>query len=294
MSLALKPIILFLVLCALNPFPSVESAIPSFIRTLQNLRGIHRGQNAEGVGTLRSYLKNLGYQVNDKSSSDNNFDANDESALKQYQAFHGLQTSGVVDDQTIETMSLPRCGLPDITATPNPNPNGLSSSPPQNFTFFPGNPKWSKFNLTYRTTRMPLFVSVGTNAFKQALSNAFNAWGENNSFTFTETTGQADIVVGFHRGFHFDFYPFDGPGGVLAHAFAPEDGRNHLDADENWSTTGTPPTIDLETVSLHEIGHNMGLAHSNDPNAVMAPTYTGVRRDLTQDDKDGLNNLYGF
>ncbi|WVZ14330.1 hypothetical protein V8G54_011896 [Vigna mungo] len=163
-------------------------------------------------------------------------------------------------------MSLPRCGLPDITATPNPKPNGLSSSPPQNFTFFPGNPKWSKFNLTYRTTRMPLFVSVGTNAFKQALSNAVNTWGENNSFTFTETTGQADIVAGFHRLIHGDLNPFDGPGGVLAHAFAPQDGRMHLDAD----------------------------GHSNDPNAVMAPTYTEVRRNLRQDDKDGLNNLYGF
>ncbi|XP_047150680.1 matrilysin-like [Vigna umbellata] len=266
MSLALKPLLLFLVLCALNPFPSVESAI-TFIRTLQNLRGIRRGQNADGVGNLRSHLKNLGYQVDDKSSSDNNFDANDESALKQYQAFHGLHTSGVVDDQTIETMSLPRCGLPDITATPNPNPNVLSSSsPPQNYIYFPGIPKWSKFILIYR----------------------------NNSFTFNETTGLSDIVAGFHRFFHFDFYPFDGRGGVLAHAFAPQDGRMHLDADERWSTTGISPTIDLETVCLHELGHNLGLGHSNDPNAVMAPTYAGVRRTLRQDDKDGLNNLYGF
>ncbi|KOM25863.1 hypothetical protein LR48_Vigan203s000900 [Vigna angularis] len=165
-------------------------------------------------------------------------------------------------------MSLPRCGIPDITATPNPNPNpnGLSSSPPQNYSYFPGNPKWSKFTLTYRVTRMPSSVSVSQNDFKQALRNAFNTWGQNNSFTFTETTGQSDIVAGFHRGLHFDFYPFDGRGGVLAHAFAPDDGRMHMDAD----------------------------GHSNDPNAVMAPTYAGVRRTLRQDDKDGLNNLYGF
>ncbi|BAU01105.1 hypothetical protein VIGAN_11026400 [Vigna angularis var. angularis] len=188
MSLALKPLLLFLVLCALNPLPSVESAIP-FITTLQNLRGISRGQNADGVGILRIYLKSLGYQVNEKSPSDNNFDANDESALKQYQAFHGLHTSGVVDDQTIETMSLPRCGLPDITATPNPNPNGLSSSPPQNYSYFPGNPKWSKFNLKYRVTANPSNVAVNRDVLKQILSNALNTWRQNNSFTFTETTG---------------------------------------------------------------------------------------------------------
>ncbi|KOM24726.1 hypothetical protein LR48_Vigan2468s000100 [Vigna angularis] len=192
-------------------------------------------------------------------------------------------------------MSLPRCGLPDITATPNPNPNGLSSSsPPQNYTYFPGNPKWSKFTLTYRVTRMPSSVSVSQNDFKQALRNAFNTWGQNNSFTFTETTGQSDIVAGFHRGLHFDFYPFDGRGGVLAHAFAPDDGRMHMDADENWSTTGSSPTIDVETVCLHELGHNLGLGHSNDPNAIMAPTYSGVRRNTRQDDREGLNNLYGF
>ncbi|KAG2383921.1 Metalloendoproteinase protein [Vigna angularis] len=280
MSLALKPLLLFLVLCALNPLPSVESAIP-FITTLQNLRGISRGQNADGVGILRIYLKSLGYQVNEKSPSDNNFDANDESALKQYQAFHGLHTSGVVDDQTIETMSLPRCGLPDITATPNPNPNGLSSSPPQNYSYFPGNPKWSKFNLKYRVTANPSNVAVNRDVLKQILSNALNTWRQNN-------------IAGFQRLSHGDGNPFDGRGGVLAHAFAPQDGRMHLDADERWSTTGISPTIDLETVCLHELGHNLGLGHSNDPNAVMAPTYAGVRRNLRQDDKDGLNNLYGF
>ncbi|XP_027925260.1 metalloendoproteinase 1-like [Vigna unguiculata] len=291
----LKPLILFLVLCAVNPFPSVNSAVPF----LEILRGIRRGQNANGVGTLRSYLKTLGYQVNEQSSSDNNFDENVESALKQYQAFHHLQTSGVVDDETIRTMSLPRCGLPDITATPNPNPNpnnpnGLSSPAPQNYEYFPGNPKWSRFNLTYRVTQNPRGVSVTRNDLREAMSNAFQTWGNDNNFTFTERTGRTDIVSGFYYWFHGDFAPFDGPGMVLAHAYAPEDGRAHFDASERWSTTGAGDFIDLLSVVLHEIGHVLGLGHSNDSNAVMAPTYTGVRRNLAQDDKDGLNNLYGF
>ncbi|WVZ14721.1 hypothetical protein V8G54_012287 [Vigna mungo] len=162
-------------------------------------------------------------------------------------------------------MSLPRCGMPDITATPNPNPNGLSSSP-ENYSYFPGNPKWRKFNLTYRVTSNPPNVAVSMNDLRQALSNAFNTWRQNNSFTFNETTGLSDIVAGFQRLSHGDGSPFDGRGGVLAHAFAPQDGRVHFDAD----------------------------GHSNDSNAVMAPTYAGVRRNLRQDDKDGLNNLYGF
>ncbi|KAL9323378.1 hypothetical protein ACSQ67_008235 [Phaseolus vulgaris] len=284
----LKYPILLLVLCLVNPFPSAVPGVSAtpFTRTLQNLRGLRKGQNANGVGTLRSHLKHLGYQVNEQFSSNNNFDENVESALKHYQAFHHLPTSGVVDDKTIETMSLPRCGLPDIPIISNPNPNA-----PQNYSYFPGSPRWRKFALTYRRSSSAT-ISLTINAVRQAMANAFQTWRQNNSFTFTEVTGSSDIVYGFHRGSHGDGYPFDGAFGVLAHAFSPQDGRLHFDGDENWSTGGSG--IDMETVSLHEIGHILGLGHSNVAGAVMEPTYAGIRRILAQDDKDGLKNLYGF
>ncbi|KAK9991760.1 hypothetical protein SO802_026745 [Lithocarpus litseifolius] len=50
--------------------------------------------------------------------------------------------------------------------------------------------------------------------------------------------------------------PFDGAGGTLAHAFAPTNGRFHYDADEKWSVGAIPDSYDLETVTLHEIGHH--------------------------------------
>ncbi len=49
---------------------------------------------------------------------------------------------------------------------------------------------------------------------------------------------------------------------------------------------------DAQTVWLHELGHGLGLGHSDDPNAVMYAYYQGVRRDLRQDDVNGITALY--
>jgi len=43
------------------------------------------------------------------------------------------------------------------------------------------------------------------------------------------------VELGFYSGDHGDGYPFDGPGGILAHAWYPPDGRVHFDDDELWT-----------------------------------------------------------
>jgi hypothetical protein len=49
----------------------------------------------------------------------------------------------------------------------------------------------------------------------------------------------------------------------------------------------------LLSVATHEAGHFLGLAHSNDRNAVMAASYQNLRpRPLTQDDIAGICELY--
>ncbi|KAJ6877760.1 hypothetical protein NC651_030494 [Populus alba x Populus x berolinensis] len=132
---------------------------------------------------------------------------------------------------------------------------------------------------------------------RSACSDAFKKWSDVSQLTFQEASdgASANIVITFYSGDHGDGSPFDGPGKTLAHAFSPEDGRLHFDAEEKWSANPAMDQFDLESVAVHEIGHLLGLDHSSDSNAVM---YSGIppgtkKRDLAQDDIDGINALYG-
>ena len=111
------------------------------------------------------------------------------------------------------------------------------------------------------------------------------------TFTYESRCGRADIVVKFKSGGHGDGSPFDGANGTLAHAMYPETGKVHFDDDETWVTSGTGG-FDLETVALHEFGHALGIAHSDDVNAVMFDSYITTRRSLTDDDIDAIEDLY--
>ena len=53
--------------------------------------------------------------------------------------------------------------------------------------------------------------------------------------------------------------------------------------------------IDLESVATHEIGHLLGLGHSNDKKASMYPYINlGEIKGLNSDDIRGIKDLYGL
>lgn len=88
---------------------------------------------------------------------------------------------------------------------------------------------------------------------------------------------------------------------VLAHAYSPCSealcfttigGDTHFDTGNIWSFDGMDG-VDFFTVALHEVGHALGLGHSNVEGSVMHPSYGGLRRALHTDDIAGIQAIYG-
>ncbi|XP_050225729.1 metalloendoproteinase 3-MMP-like [Mercurialis annua] len=268
---------------------------------LKHLQGCHKGDKVEGIHNLKNYLHKFGYlsYKNQSHSTNDDFDDLLESAVKTYQLNYHLNVTGFLDSETVSKMIMPRCGVADIingktrmeSGKKNRHHNSTSFHTVSHYSFFPGNPKWppSKYSLTYA------FLPGTPNQAMNPVSKAFQTWAGNTHFRFSmvQNVGDADIKIGFGRGDHGDGANFDGRGGVIAHAFAPQDGRFHYDGDEPFAVGATEGAYDLETVALHEIGHLLGLGHSSVEGAIMASSIsTGVTRGLHSDDIQGIRALY--
>uniref|UniRef100_A0A672N9A6 Matrix metallopeptidase 30 n=1 Tax=Sinocyclocheilus grahami TaxID=75366 RepID=A0A672N9A6_SINGR len=203
-----------------------------------------------------------------------------EKELKAMQDFFGLEVTGKLDSNTLETMKLPRCGVTDVAR----------------YGHFQGKPKWKQSVVTYRITEYTSQLSK--REVDTTITKAFQLYSDVIALDFKQIyNGTADIMILFKAEYHGDFYPFDGPNGVLAHANAPgpeQGGDTHFDDDERWTLRSRD--INLLLVAAHEFGHALGLEHSKDPLALMYPTYRYVNTNgytLPRDDRIGVQALYG-
>ncbi|XP_038606275.1 matrix metalloproteinase-9 [Tachyglossus aculeatus] len=142
-------------------------------------------------------------------------------ALRRLQKQLALPETGELDPATVAAIKAPRCGVPDLG----------------NFLTFDGQLKWDHQNITYRVQNYS--PDLTPEVIEDAFARAFAVWSAVTPLTFTRLShGPADIVIQFGTKEHGDGYPFDGPDGLLAHAFPPGPGIQgdaHFDDDEHWT-----------------------------------------------------------
>ncbi len=269
--------------------------------------GLKAGSTAKAVTSVQAYLEEFGYleseehpfehdEVFMRETADDHvldgplaattglLDDSTAEALRRFQQFAGLEVTGEVDEATRAKMNSKRCGLPDTSALGE---------------FVTGVGKWDTNQLTYSFQNYTADIPNWT--IRWAIDQAFSLWSAETPLRFRRLADgtNGDIVIRFVTGDHGDGAPFDGPSNVLAHAFYPSNpdpirGDSHFDDAETWTVSiPTGGGIDLVTVAAHEFGHALGLRHSQDSSALMAPFYGGPRRFLSPDDIQGIQSLYG-
>lgn len=226
-----------------------------------------------------------------------------ETALMHLQKMAGLEETGEVDEPTARAMTWPRCGDTDtvqVEITEEGERKKRYAVTGRQF-------QWNKFDLTYKIKNYPnASISLITHdEVDEAVANAFKLWSDVTPLTFTRVppTSSADIVLLFGKGIHTQVNgdpAFDGKGGTLAHAFSPNSGWGSLNGDVHYDDEETFTHKkyfgrNLQYVTAHEVGHSLGLDHSNTQGALMWPFILGYvpNYQLPEDDRLGIQEIYG-
>ena len=269
---------------------------PEIIRQTPDLDS---GDQHAGLVEVQKFLKHFGYFSTDPVGTGappdaGHLDATTVRALVEFQMRYDVGTLGTLDAPTRELMAAPRCGVPDIIGS---SVNFATAC------------AWNRRNLSYQfgrpgasamTTDLPQGVTI--NAIRRALNSWANAGA---GLTFQVITGgdigaDADIRIEWRAKADPDHSMV---GNIVAHADFPPGCSAvttdypkplHFDDSETWVDGAVAGGFDIETVALHELGHLLGLKHSDVNGSVMWPYVSSnyTMRTLQPDDLTAIRSLY--
>lgn len=255
--------------------------------------------NKAVLGELHTYLSNYGYLPrSDLETRAMRTDEEFRSAIRRLQTFASIPVTGKLDEATVNVIRRPRCGLADYDPNRLPRPHVYGKYRHRRYVL--QGQKWAKTYLTYKI--MNYTPDMSRESVDRAIYHALLIWSYPSQLRFRQANDleHPDIEFLFAQGYHKDGYQFDGKGSVLAHAFYPEEhlgGDVHYDEDEDWTAyrENEYGLMDLFSVTVHELGHSLGLMHSNIPDAIMFPYYRGYSKSikLHNDDIAAIRKLYG-
>lgn len=243
-----------------------------------------------------SFLRSSGYFDESSSSSalkqfsyNGDDDVQVRMALMEFQKRNNLHVSGELNEETVSLMRRRRCGVRDITS--------------HNYILYPT--KWIKKDINW-------YFTNGNSYHMDLTARAFKAWERRSGLRFYMNSTAYDILISFERKVHLrrTLYQtrceqFDDKNIILGHAFAPPAAQMngmravaeiHLNYDVPWNLDIKQDYGDENSfynIILHEIGHSLGLSHSDNVNSVMYPFYSDENNDLAPDDIQGIQSLYG-
>ena len=114
------------------------------------------------------------------------------SAVKDFQAFAGLNQTGDLDPITVELMETPRCGVRDIIG------HGATARRKKRYVL--QGSRWQVKDLTYRINKYPSSFRLSKNEVDQTVKKAFAMWQESTNLKFERKEfGSVNIEIRFEK-----------------------------------------------------------------------------------------------
>ncbi|XP_046684642.1 matrilysin-like [Homalodisca vitripennis] len=220
-----------------------------------------------------NYLK-YGYLNSNGTSLTNNI----KDAVTRFQETFGLQVTGYENEETLKLMDTPRCGNSDEGIAP-----------------FSVNPlvKWNSTRVTWN------MIGSGSQ-YANIVERAFSLYSKHSALEFRRSYSNPTLMVVIYPKKHVAYYlkstcsyDFDGPGGVLGHAFLLRPWLNqsdiHLDFEEDWDFTMNIPATGEDFVLYSDGPRNRPCSRSS---AFVCVTIRTVIQDRDRDHGGPING-YG-